>query len=254
LQKSFVKNCSKSPWTSDEDELFRQIMANRTVEGRWADLKAFFPNKSTTQIYQRWTYVLDPKLRKGSWTVEEDRQIIEWVRIHGTKDWNGLIKSSLSQRTAKQCRERWTNQLESVDRDKRWTPDEDEELIRLHTKFGNQWSKIASEMNGKTNNQVKNRWYSTVSRRIERAVRGEELDLKRGPKKEQKREFSVEVQLNQFLPTFPTSADELFERDLPIIWDEETGKREEFPMLESPEENSLFNSQLFSEGWVFGKP
>ena len=47
-------------------------------------------------------------------------------------------------------------------RGKPWTPEEDDAIGRLRSRFGgNRWSKIAREFgNGRTDNDVKNRWAS----------------------------------------------------------------------------------------------
>jgi hypothetical protein len=92
------------------------------------------------------------------------------------------VKSWLQQRAPKQCRERWANQLQTADRDKSWTAEEDEQLVQLQEKMGNHWSRIASAMKGRTDNQVKNKWYSTVlkknaeglARRETRTLRGDQ--------------------------------------------------------------------------------
>jgi hypothetical protein len=237
-QKTFVKHFRKSPWTTEEDHFLQQIMSTRPSEVPWTELKSLFPTKTTNQIYQRWNYVLDPRLRKGSWTVEEDRLIGEWVAKHGTKEWNGLVKASLPQRTPKQCRERWMNQLQTVKADRKWTVEEDAELIRLHKMMGNHWSQIAAVMNGKTDNQVKNRWYSTVSRRIGRMERGQDPDFKRGRKRMPVTDEARNICIDELSPLFGKGCDELFEKDLGGF---EGGELEDRPMEIG---NSLFDSQF----------
>jgi len=54
---------------------------------------------------------LNPELVKGPWTEEEDRKVIELVKIYGLKKWK-IISSFLPGRIGKQCRERWTNHLD----------------------------------------------------------------------------------------------------------------------------------------------
>lgn len=100
---------------------------------------------------------------KGSWTEEEDRMLISLVNQHGTKKWT-RIAEDLPGRIGKQCRERYMNHLDPSINKSPWTEDEDLEIIRLREEFGNQWSKIAKKLRGRTANAVKNRWNSALKR------------------------------------------------------------------------------------------
>jgi hypothetical protein len=146
--------------------------------------------------------------------------------------------------------------LQTSGRDKSWSAEEDEELIQLHERMGNHWSRIASVMNGRTDNQVKNRWYSTVSRRMQRTWRGEDPDFKRGPKKREKkkeeegdreegeREIEREVKIEELSPVFGGGCDELFERDFRMDESDSTTGPDGFGTMSSSAGYSLFDSQL----------
>lgn len=66
---------------------------------------AFHGAKSDVQCLHRWQKVLDPLLKKGPWTKEEDQLVVDLVRVHGPKKWS-LIASQLPGRIGKQARER----------------------------------------------------------------------------------------------------------------------------------------------------
>jgi hypothetical protein len=71
---------------------------------------------------------------------------------------------TLPGRIGKQCRERWVNALDpSVDREP-WTPEEDALLLKLHEQFGNHWMKISEAMPNRSDNSIKKRWHSTLSK------------------------------------------------------------------------------------------
>ncbi|KAK8899543.1 hypothetical protein M9Y10_001859 [Tritrichomonas musculus] len=161
-----VSNQSKNTkWTHEEDENLIQLVGSSTAPA-WSDYAPFFPNKTTQQIAERWEKVLDPHLIKGSWTREEDEMIINFVAQNGTKNWTKLA-SQLPGRIGKQCRERWRNHLDPDVNRQPWTPEEDQILIDMHEQYGNQWVKIAEMLQGRSDNSVKNRWNSTLKKRLE---------------------------------------------------------------------------------------
>jgi hypothetical protein len=98
------------------------------------------------------------------WTDDEDRILTVSVAGYGTGSWK-IVASALPGRTGKQCRERWTHQIDpSLNRDS-WTPEEDAVLIRQQQVCGNQWSRIAKYFRGRTCSGVKNRWLHLKRRR-----------------------------------------------------------------------------------------
>jgi hypothetical protein len=140
-----------------------------------------FPTKSVQQIADRWNKVLNPQLIKGSWTLEEDEAIIQWVASRGPKSWTSLAQT-LPGRLGKQCRERWVNSLDPELIRRPWAKEEDEILIAHQKKWGNKWAQIANLLPGRTDNSVKNRWNSSLKRQLERVAKGENPVLKRGRK------------------------------------------------------------------------
>ncbi|EAX89130.1 Myb-like DNA-binding domain containing protein [Trichomonas vaginalis G3] len=91
------------------------------------------------------------------WTAEEDEILKSRIEKFGTGNWS-LIAQELQGRTGKQCRERWTNQLNpNLNRDN-WSSNEDRILLHQQQIFGNSWSKISKYLPGRSSNSIKNRW------------------------------------------------------------------------------------------------
>lgn len=75
--------------------------------------------------------------------------------------WN-ILAHQIKGRTGKQCRERYVNHLRPDRKKGQWTDAEDNHIIRVQSELGNQWSKIAAGLPGRSDNDVKNRWHSRM--------------------------------------------------------------------------------------------
>jgi len=85
------------------------------------------------------------------------------IQVHGTKNWTA-VATFVPGRSPKQCRERWTGQLDpSLNRDS-WDQSEDSKLFELHNHLGNAWAKISSFLPGRSANSVKNRYKLLLKR------------------------------------------------------------------------------------------
>ncbi|KAJ9549180.1 hypothetical protein OSB04_021723 [Centaurea solstitialis] len=105
-------------------------------------------------------------LKKGPWTQEEDVKLKQYIRMHGPGNWRTLPKKAGLQRCGKSCRLRWTNYLRPDIKRGRFSFEEEETIIQLHSVLGNKWSAIASRLPGRTDNEIKNYWNTNIRKKL----------------------------------------------------------------------------------------
>ncbi|GER41687.1 myb domain protein 79 [Striga asiatica] len=96
--------------------------------------------------------------RKGPWTAEEDKLLIQYVNNYGEGRWNNVARFAGLKRNGKSCRLRWVNYLRPDLKKGQITPSEEKIIVELHAKWGNRWSQIAKCLKGRTDNEIKNYW------------------------------------------------------------------------------------------------
>ncbi|KAI3797893.1 hypothetical protein L1987_33157 [Smallanthus sonchifolius] len=104
-------------------------------------------------------------LKKGPWTSAEDAILVDYVNKHGEGNWNAVQKHSGLYRCGKSCRLRWANHLRPDLKKGAFTPEEERRIIELHAKMGNKWARMAVELPGRTDNEIKNFWNTRTKRR-----------------------------------------------------------------------------------------
>ncbi|XP_073151615.1 uncharacterized protein [Henckelia pumila] len=96
--------------------------------------------------------------KKGKWSEEEDEKLRAAVAEYGIQNWVAIEKSSGLGRPSKNCRLRWFNHLRPNLKKCPFTQEEERIILHLHHKYGNSWSLIASELPGRSDNEIKNYW------------------------------------------------------------------------------------------------
>ncbi|KAK1368495.1 Transcription factor like [Heracleum sosnowskyi] len=105
-------------------------------------------------------------LKKGPWTPEEDQKLVDYIRKNGYGNWRTLPKNAGLERCGKSCRLRWTNYLRPDIKRGRFSLEEEEAIIQLHSVLGNKWSTIAARLPGRTDNEIKNYWNTHIRKRL----------------------------------------------------------------------------------------
>ncbi|BAT89202.1 hypothetical protein VIGAN_06009400 [Vigna angularis var. angularis] len=106
------------------------------------------------------------KLRKGLWSPDEDEKLIRYMLTNGQGCWSDIARNAGLQRCGKSCRLRWINYLRPDLKRGAFSSQEQHLIFHLHSIFGNRWSQIAARLPGRTDNEIKNFWNSTLKKRM----------------------------------------------------------------------------------------
>ncbi|CAA7401272.1 unnamed protein product [Spirodela intermedia] len=106
-------------------------------------------------------------LNRGTWMAEEDEILARYVRVHGEGNWRSLPKRAGLKRCGKSCRLRWLNYLRPNIKRGNISEQEEDLIVRLHKLLGNRWSLIAGRLPGRTDNEIKNYWNTTLWKKLQ---------------------------------------------------------------------------------------
>lgn len=181
------RKASKNYWSKEEDQKLADLVndellgmglvngikdlktihdsMNYSRQIKWEKLIHAFKDKDRTPklLRKRWISALDPNIKRGKWTPEEDQKLISAYEKHGPK-WLD-ISSEILGRTEDQCSKRYVEVLgpSSKERLREWTLDEELSLISKVKKYGTKWRTISSEMESRPSLTCRNRWRRIIT-------------------------------------------------------------------------------------------
>jgi len=107
---------------------------------------------------------------KDFWTEEEDTQLKKIIGDKKKVDWgvaaNKLHKRVGSNKTRKQCRQRYRNYLNPSLKNEAWTVEEKLLFVYLHNIFKNKWKMITNFLRSRSDISLKNCFYRTARKAI----------------------------------------------------------------------------------------
>jgi hypothetical protein len=116
----------------------------------------------------------DPQQRRRLFTSEEDALLCRLMFERHFSTWIE-VAAYLPGRSARQCRDRWANYLCPYNKNAAWTEDEDALLVEKVKELGCRWTTIAKSFDGRSENNVKNRWYTHLKPKVEEGVHEQAL-------------------------------------------------------------------------------
>ncbi|CAK85418.1 unnamed protein product (macronuclear) [Paramecium tetraurelia] len=158
IQLGQLSKSSRRAWAQQEDEQLRQAIKLHGTN--WLVVASALTNRNPSQCAQRWKRIKPNNLfsKRQSWTQKEDNLLLTLVELHN-KNWVQIAKK-IPNRTSKQVRERFINNLNPEINQEPFTDAEDKMIIDGFKSFGSQWCKISKLLQGRPENVIKNRFYS----------------------------------------------------------------------------------------------
>ncbi|NXD51299.1 SNPC4 protein, partial [Corvus moneduloides] len=173
LQKYQIynKDLKRKEWTKDEDQMLLELVQEMRMGSHipYKKIAYYMEGRDSAQLIYRWTKNVDPSLKKGPWTAEEDAMLMAAVTKYGAKDWY-KIRTEVPGRSDAQCRDRYLKALHWDVKKGKWSLEEEEQLIELVQKHGlGHWSKIASELPHRTGSQCLSKWKLMIGAKKKRS-------------------------------------------------------------------------------------
>ncbi|URE07063.1 Myb-like DNA-binding domain [Musa troglodytarum] len=162
-------NVKRGPWSPEEDATLKIYIEKHGTGGNWIALpqKAALaePSASSTITciaYLQLLFVLKlDRNRCGSTSLHDS------IPPHAFSLTSyDLLHTAGLKRCGKSCRLRWLNYLRPDIKHGAFTEEEDTIICTLYNRLGSRWSIIASQMPGRTDNDVKNYWNTKLKKKL----------------------------------------------------------------------------------------
>jgi hypothetical protein len=170
------------------------------------------PAHSIGRYRKRWNK-LKKGLTKGQWSLEEDRLLEEWIKNIGPRKWE-QCGQYIHGRSGKQCREHWCNCLNPELIKGEWTYEEDFLIMQFYEKCNGSWKKIIPLFNGRTENSIKNRFFSQLRKLATKNMENSDKKICAKIKLDELKNYLEEglsIAKRDFLEVNPMSEEELKE-------------------------------------------
>ena len=150
----------KIKWKSSESKNLIELV--KQYGEKWTRIEKLIKTKTAKQCMQKYKNLVKVE-RKGNWTEKEDLLLLQWVEVHGPNKWTECARR-IEGRCGKQCRERWMNTLDPRVKRGNWEEEEQMKIFGQMKQNWSSWATISKHLPGRTENAIKNYFYSSVRR------------------------------------------------------------------------------------------
>lgn len=161
--QALKKSMKKKPANKWSEQEYTTLISLVRQNGEdWNKISTKLDNKTAKQCMQKFKNS-QRSAKKGNWTSQEDDLLFLWVDQHGPTKWTECSKE-IKGRCGKQCRERWVNILNPNVKKGNWSDHEQDVIFNNLSTYNTSWSAMSHILPGRTENSIKNYFYSSVRR------------------------------------------------------------------------------------------
>jgi hypothetical protein len=158
--RKIKKKAATTKWNNSEYTALISLV--RQFGEEWNLIASKIPHKTSIQCMQKFKNS-QRSAKKGNWSPEEDKILLDWVDTYGHTKWTECSKL-IKGRCGKQCRERWVNILNPEVKKGNWSVEEQEKIFKNLNVHYTSWSSLSKILPGRTENSIKNYFYSSIRR------------------------------------------------------------------------------------------
>uniref|UniRef100_A0A7S2PJ93 Uncharacterized protein n=1 Tax=Leptocylindrus danicus TaxID=163516 RepID=A0A7S2PJ93_9STRA len=111
----------KGPWTEEEDMVVKNIVLKYGVDNvKWSKIAKHLQGRIGKQCRERWYNHLNPSIKKGNWTVQEDEVLFRSQFVFGNR-WSeiskllpGRTENSVKNRFNSMAKKRWLSMADPI--------------------------------------------------------------------------------------------------------------------------------------------
>lgn len=156
IRKIYKNKTFKSKkWTSEEDKIISEegILCNNKAD--WLSLSQKLNKRSVKGSIKRYKEI-NPKIKKGRWSKEEDKMLLDLIEKYGF-NWK-ILGDNFTSRNIRQLRNRYEYCLNPALKKKKFSKEDDELMKQLYKNFGNKWSMYLNYFPFSTRKEIKSRF------------------------------------------------------------------------------------------------
>lgn len=136
------------------------------VNALYYSLAKIEKNASTRSKIEQLAATVERKRNRRFWNAERDAQLISFIKVYG-QDWQTIsTQFNDPEMTPEVIQERYENRISPQINKGRFTLQEDQLIAHYYTTIGANWKKITAYLPGRTETMVRNRFYSSIKKRM----------------------------------------------------------------------------------------
>ncbi|GBE79411.1 hypothetical protein BKA93DRAFT_830458 [Sparassis latifolia] len=151
-------------WSTEADERLLEAVKIYGTDSWSLVARMVSEDATASQCQNRYVRTVDPNIKRGAWTEEEDAQLRRAVAVfdHSWVD----VATCIAGRNNEQCRDRYQEYLNPTVTRGKWTEAQDQALLQAYETVGEaKWKEISKLVgNGRTDNMCRSRYTVLMKR------------------------------------------------------------------------------------------